>query len=343
MVTIRDVAKASGFSPTTVSLVLNEAPLSRYIPAETKTKIKKVAKELDYRPNVFARSLRGRRSDMVGVIVFDITDPYCTHILRGIEGKLNAASMAFMLTDAQNSRYRFQGSLELLMQRRIEGLILIANSMHTNPSVLDSIRKQRIPVVVIGREQSQVGSTVAVNNELGSYLALKHLYELGHRDIAFIRGPKAILDSLTRWKGIAKFAEEAGLTVRKNLVFELSGGPLSSRGGLEAVKHLRTQGMFTAILAFDDLTAMGVLRGLYEEGLEVPRDCSVIGFDDIDSASYYNPPLTTVRQPMTKIGEQGALMLLDAVREIRSDKNYKNSHVLIEPELVVRATTAPLS
>jgi LacI family transcriptional regulator len=343
MVTIRELAKKCGCSPSTVSMVLNNRPLARYIPAATKATIRRIAQETDYRPNIFARSLRANRSYTVGVMVFDITDPYCTYILRGIENMLNAESIAYLLFDAQNKRERFHRNLELMLERRVDGLILVANSLQTDPSVLETLRIPQVPAVVIGRDQQglEFVSTVAVNNQRGGYLALQHLYQLGHRNIAFIRGPKTIADSVLRWEGIVRFAKEVKLQIPLESLLELSQVPTTSAEGLEAVKSLvgGDRRRFSAVLAFDDMTALGVIRGLSEAGLEVPKDCSVIGFDDIDAAGYYNPPLTTIRQPMLQMGEEAASALLNCVNSASKKKKIRVVHRVLEPELVIRKST----
>jgi LacI family transcriptional regulator len=342
MVTIRELAKKCGCSASTVSMVLNNRPLATYIRADTKAHIRQIAKEMEYHPNIFAQSLRANRSFTVGVMVFDITDPYCTYTLRGIENMLNAASIAYLLFDAQNKRERFHRNLELMLQRRVDGLILVANSVQTDPAVLEAVHIPQVPVVVIGRELEglEFASTVIVNNQRGGYMALEHLYRLGHRNIAFIRGPKTIADSFLRWEGIMKYAKEVGLKIPREALLDLSEVPTTSAEGLAAVKSLVARGRrrFTAVLAFDDMTALGVIRGLTESGLEVPRDCSVIGFDDIDAAGYYNPPLTTIRQPMLRMGEEAASALLDRVNS-RNSKKAQVVHRVLEPELVVRKSS----
>jgi DNA-binding LacI/PurR family transcriptional regulator len=345
MVTIRELAKKCGCSASTVSMVLNNRPLARYIPAGTKATIRRIAGEMNYQPNIFAQSLRANRSYTVGVMVFDITDPYCTYTLRGIENMLNAASIAYLLFDAQNKRERFDRNLELMLQRRVDGVILVANSLQTDPAVLETVQIPRIPVVVIGRELEglEFASTIVVNNQRGGFMALEHLYNLGHRDIAFIRGPKTIADSVLRWEGIVKFAREADLKMSREWILELVQVPTTSAEGLEGIKSLLTSGRrrFTAVLAFDDMTALGVIRGLSEAGLEVPRDCSVIGFDDIDAAGYYNPPLTTIRQPMLRMGEEAASALLDCVNAGQKKKKVQVVHRVLEPETIVRKSTGP--
>ncbi len=208
VITIRDVAKESGFSSTTVSIVLNNAPLARYIPAATKKRIEKAAKKLGYRPNLFARSLRSKRSHTVGVMVFDMTDPYCTLVLRGIENSLYQSSYLPILTDVHNERSRFERYLEMLLDRRVEALIVLANWLFVDIDVLADLEKSSIPTVMIGRElQTDTVSSVIVDNEIGAYSAIEHLYLLGHRKIAFIRGPKTLADSAPRWRGVRAFAK----------------------------------------------------------------------------------------------------------------------------------------
>src|SRR5450432_2250371 len=176
MVTIRDVAKESGFSSTTVSIVLNNAPLARYIPAVTKKRIERAAKSLGYRPNLFARSLRSQRSHTVGVMVFDMTDPFCTLILRGIENSLYQASYLPILTDVHNQRGRFERYLEMLLARPVEGLIFVANWLFVDIDLIADLEKRNIPAVMISRALgSGAISSVMVDNEAGGHLAIEHL------------------------------------------------------------------------------------------------------------------------------------------------------------------------
>src|SRR5271157_4411822 len=176
-VTIRDVAERSGFSSATVSIVLNNAPLARYIPDTTKGKIQRAAQHLGYRPNLFARSLRGRRSHTVGVMVFDMTDPYCTLVLRGIENTLYQSSFLPILTDVHNERSRFERYLEMLLDRRIEGLVVLANWLFLDINLLADVEKSSIPTAIIGCElEGDSISSVIVDNNLGARAALEHLY-----------------------------------------------------------------------------------------------------------------------------------------------------------------------
>ncbi len=344
-VTMRDVARKSGFSPTTVSITLNDAPLARHLPAETKARIKQAARDLGYRPNPFARSLISRRSHTVGVMVFDVTDPYCTMILRGIEQKLFESSYVSVLTDARNESPRFERYLEMLLDRRVEGLIVIANWSFLDIDLLNDLVNHPIPAVVIGSslERSRV-SSVDISNMQGAYSALEYLYELGHRKIAFIRGPQPLSDTSPRWKGIVSFAETAHLEIDTELVMDLDecNLPYSSfDGGYRLARALLCGGRrFTAVMGFDDLSALGAMRALDEAGIRIPEQCSVMGFDDIPTASVATPALTTMRQPMESMGSTGASILLDQIAAYRERRVVEPVRQILNLELVVRNSTA---
>jgi LacI family transcriptional regulator len=344
VVTIRDVARESGFSSTTVSIVLNNAPLARYIPAGTKKRIERAAKKLGYRPNLFARSLRSKRSHTVGVMVFDMTDPYCTLILRGIENSLYQSSYLPILTDVHNEGSRFERYLEMLLDRRIEGLIVLANWLFLDINLLADVEKSSIPTAVIGCElKTDSISSVIVDNELGGRIALEHLHSLGHRKIAFIRGPKTLGDSSPRWKGVRAFAQSAGLELDSRLIVDLpeSRDPISGfEDGYKLTEELiKRKRPFTALMAFDDLTAFGAIRALAKAGIRVPEQCSVIGFDDVAASGLYTPPLTTVRQPMEIMGNMTVNIIVDGMNAVLENKKVGAIHRKVAPELVVREST----
>ncbi len=347
MITIRDVAKESGFSSTTVSIVLNNAPLSRYIPAVTKKRIERAAEKLGYRPNQFARSLRSKRSHTVGVMVFDMTDPYCTLILRGIENTLFESSYLPILTDVHNERTRFERYLEMLLDRRIEGLIVLANWLFVDINLLGDLEKSSIPIAMVGSGLKHDSmSSVVVDNEVGGALAIEHLYSLGHRKIAVIRGPRTLGDSSPRWRGIRSFAKEAGLELDPRLTFDLpeSRDPSSSfQAGQTITQDLVKQKVpFTALLAFDDMTAFGAIHSLNRAGLRVPEHCSVIGFDDVAPSALYTPSLTTVRQPMESMGAQAVAIVLEGINASLAKHDAVAVHRKVAPELVVRESTRKL-
>ncbi|MFY9904942.1 MAG: LacI family DNA-binding transcriptional regulator [Terriglobales bacterium] len=346
-VTIRDVAERSGFSSATVSIVLNNAPLSRYIPDITKGRIQRAASQLGYRPNLFARSLRGRRSHTVGVMVFDMTDPYCTLVLRGIENTLYQSSFLPILTDVHNERSRFERYLEMLLDRRIEGLVVLANWLFVDINVLADLEKNNIPTAIVGRELNNDSiSSVIVDNNLGARAAFEHLYSLGHRKIAFIRGPRALSDTEPRWRGVRAAAREHNLKLDSRLVVDLpeSGDPFSSfEVGYKLTEELlHRRHPFTALMAFDDMTAFGAIRALAKAGVRVPDECSVVGFDDVAPAAIYSPALTTVRQPMEVMGTAAATLVLEAIYATLEKKPTSTIHRRIVPELIVRESTRSL-
>ena len=347
MVTIRDVAKESGFSSTTVSIVLNNAPLARYIPVVTKKRIERAAQKLGYRPNQFARSLRSKRSHTVGVMVFDMTDPFCTMILRGIENTLYQSSYLPILTDVHNERSRFERYLEMLLDRRIEALIVIANWVVLDINLLGDLEKSSIPTAMIGCElKTDSISSVIVDNEVGGHIALEHLHHLGHRKIAFIRGPKVITDTSPRWRGIRNCARQCGLELDARLVMDLpeSRDPISSfESGYKLTEDLiRQKRPFTALVAFDDMSAFGAIRALNKAGVRVPEQCSVIGFDDVATSAIYTPSLTTVRQPMEAMGISAVGIVLDGINAVLEKRDITATHRKVAPELVVRESTKSL-
>ena len=347
VVTIRDVARECGYSASTVSIVLNGAPLSRYIPADTKGRIESAAKRMGYRPNPLARSLRSQRSNIVGVMVIDITDPFCTPILRGLENALYQASYLSLIADAHNEPHRFERYLEMLLDRRVEGLVVIANWLVADIKLLADLTECQVPTVIAGRSfENHSVSTVSVDNESGASMALEHLHRLGHREIAFLRGPKVLSSSGQRWKGIRAFAQSAGLQLDSKKILELpeSLDPNSSfEAGAQLTGELLRQGRpFTALMAYDDVTALGALRALKKKGLSVPEDCSVVGFDDVAQASLSVPSLTTVRQPMEAMGSLSAGMVLEAIKAMDEKQDVPVVRKKIPAELVVRESTRAL-
>jgi LacI family transcriptional regulator len=229
----------------------------------------------------------------------------------------------------------------MLMGRRVEGLIAIVNPMYRESDILEAIARFEVPTVLIGRklERSSFASVVA-DNESGTRAALEHLYRLGHRRIAFVKGPQAMADSAPRWKGLVSFAKEVGLSIDANLVQEIKGRNSSYEEGFRITQMLlETKRTFTALVAFDDLTAFAAIGALTDAGLKVPTDCSIVGFDDIPGAAYYNPPLTTVRQHLEIQGSIGAEM----VKSLLSDptgKGIESRHRIVTPMLIVRKSTA---
>jgi LacI family transcriptional regulator len=347
-VTMREVATQSGFSPATVSIVLNNAPLARYIAPATKKRIEEVARKLGYRPNAMARFLRSKRSQSVGVMFFDVTDPFCTLIMRGIENGLYQASYVPIFADAHNQRNRFERYLEMLLERHVEALIVVANWLFVDIQLLGDLSKRNIPAATIGWElPGNTINSVMVDNEAGARLALEHLHQLGHRKIAFIRGPKMLIDSAPRWRGIQKFAQTAGLEIDPALVQQLpeSLDPNSSfESGVRLTDELlQRRKRFTAVMAFDDLTALGAIRALAKAGQRVPEHCSVTGFDDVPLSALAAPSVTTVRQPMEAMGGLAVNIVMEGINAALEKRDWNVVSHKMTPELVIRESTRAVS
>jgi LacI family transcriptional regulator len=236
----------------------------------------------------------------------------------------------------------------MLLDRRVEALIVLANWLFVDIDVLGDLEKSAIPTAMIGRELDAGSvSSVIVDNELGAHAALEHLYSLGHREIAFIRGPRTLADSAPRWKGVRAFAKASGLELDSRLVVDLpeSRDPISSfEAGYKLTEELISQkNPFTALMAFDDMTAFGAIRALAKAGLRVPDHCSVIGFDDVAASGLYTPPLTTIRQPMETMGAMAVSITIDAINAAVEKRKTSAIHRKVAPELVVRESTRKLT
>jgi LacI family transcriptional regulator len=346
-VTLADVARASGFSASTVSIVLNDAPLSRFVATKTKERIRKTAQSMGYHPNAFARSLRSRRSHSIGVLIFDISDPFCMAVLRGIEETLHSTLYLPIIMDAENRRQQFEGYLDLLMERRVEGMVILANWLFADIDPLSRLDKSSLPTIVIGRDLTARSiHSVISDNEVGGYAAIEHLYELGHRKIAVLRGPEAMDDSEKRWRGIERFVAEHRLTLdpqmTPQLPSDLDPGLEFKNGERLITELLQAEAKFTAVVAFDDLTALGAIRGLWKAGRRVPEDCSVVGFDDVPPASLVTPGLTTIHQPLHDMGSFATKFILNAIESGEFPAPAKGEKLLhlMPPTLVERDSTS---
>src|SRR5260370_6067634 len=248
--------------------------------------MEETAKKIGVWSNGMERFRRSKRSHSIGVLFFDITDPFCPLIMRGVENALYQASYLAIFADAHNQRSRFERYLELLLDRHVEGLIVVANWLFVDIQLLADLGKRNIPSVTIGWELPGDNiSSVMVDNATGARLALEHLYHLGHRKIVFIRGPKMLIDSAPRWRGIQKFAQGAGMAIDQGLVLQLpdSLDPNSSfESGYRYTEELLEQKRkFTAVMGVDGLTALGANRGLAKGGGRRAEACSEAGFADV--------------------------------------------------------------
>jgi len=330
-VNLKVLAEYLGLSPATISLVMNNAPGVAAISAATRNRVLEAAKRLDYTPNPIARSLRMRQSFTVGVIVPEFSEGYFTMLMNGIEERLLQSGYLHFVVSHQCKPDLIEQYPRLLAKRSVEGYILVNSSLN---------EELRVPVVTISGHKKIKGNTnIVVDHDLAAMLALKHLYDLGHRRIAFMKGPKYALDSDARWDGIMSMARRIGLTIYPELCIYLEANLWSPELGYPIMRDLllRTRD-FTAIFCFNDHAAIGAIRAIADCGLRCPDDISVIGFDDIPSAAYQTPRLTTVRQPLRRMAETAVQTLL---RRIESPDSEYPELILFEPELMARESTAP--
>jgi len=328
VVTLKAVAQHVGLTPGTVSAVLNDSPSARSIPQETKNRIHAAAKELNYRPNFFARTLRNKRTYTIGVIAEEIGDSYGSMVISGIEAHLRKMDYFFLTVAHRHDQNLLSQYSELLLQRGVEGFITVDTTVQEAPS---------LPMVAVAGHQRVKGVTnVVLDHVLAATLALNHLASLGHRRIAFMKGNPLSSDSTDRWKAICEVAQRTGLAIDPELAVQIDiDDPTPQLGYPFAKQLLARKKPFTALFAYNDISAIGAIRALQEHGLRVPQDVSVMGFDDIPGAAFNTPTLTTVRQPLARMGQVAAQTLLE---RIAGREDYP-SEIAIEPELVVREST----
>lgn len=309
MPTIREVASRAGVSPTTVSHVINN---TRFVSAETRQRVLDAMAELNYRPNVLARSLRRGETRTLGLILPDSANPFFAEIARAIEDSAFTAGYNVILGNSENELAKEQVYVDVLVNKQVDGLIFLASGDHS-PS-LEHLVCNGLPVVVVDRRLSGLEvDTVLTDNLQGGLTAARYLLELGHRRIACITGPSNLTPSAERVIGYRRALEEYGLPVDENLIRKGDFHP--SSGYLATGELLRQQPRPTAIFICNDMMAIGALRALSEAGLHVPRDCSLVGFDDIELASYITPPLTTIRQDKSALAEAAVELLLGRIAQ----------------------------
>jgi DNA-binding LacI/PurR family transcriptional regulator len=333
-ITLKAVAKHLGLTPGTVSSVLNNSPACRSVPGHTRNRIFAAARELGYKPNFLARALRVKRTYTIGVIAAEIGDPYGSLVISGIERYLRERDFFYLTMVHRHEKELLECYSRLLLERGVEGLIAIGSSI-TQPLPL--------PVVAVAGHRSVEGVTnIIINHRTAVLRALQHLTELGHRNIAFMKGPATSSDAEDRWSSIVEVAGELGIGIRPELIVEMNGAGgravLTPENGYPfAVELLGRRRPFTALFAYNDNSAIAAVRVFHDAGLRVPEDISVIGFDDIHAATYTSPMLTTVRQPLGKMGEIAASTLLDRI----ADRGEYVPEIAIQPQFVVRQSTGP--
>jgi LacI family transcriptional regulator len=328
-ISLRTLGEYLNLSPATISLVLNNAPGVRSIPQETRDRVIEAAAKFEYRPSFYARSLRKRQSFSIGVLVPELSDGYATEVLDGVEEFLIEEGYFYLTASHRRRPDLIEEYPRLLMERSVEGFI-----------VIDTILEKTLalPTVVVAGHRSIEGVTnVVLDQRRAAELALRHLYQLGHRKIAFMRGGSHSSDADERWNCLMAVASDLKLTVTPQLCVQLELRVSTPELGFGPTNELIQRGAdFTALVAFNDIAAIGAIRALMNHGWRVPEDVSVVGFDDIQGAAFHNPSLTTIRQPLRQMGVVAARILLQRIRGQASFPEV----VPIHPELVIRESTS---
>ena len=329
-VTLKTIAELVGLTPGTVSAALNNSAAARSIPEHTKRRILEAARQMNYRPNFFARTLRLKRTHTIGVIASEIGDDYGSQVISGIEQYLRQHDYFFFTVAHRHDPELMASYSQLLLSRGVEGFITVDTSVHEVPS---------LPTAAVAGHQSVAGVTnIILDHKKAARMALTHLKELGHERIAFLKGQPFSSDSATRWSAICEAAEEFGIQVRPELTVQIQGTDSTPALGYPVGKELLGRKQpFTALFAYNDISAIGSIWAFREAGIRVPQDVSVIGFDDIPGATFSSPSLSTVRQPLVRMGQIAAQTV---VQQIEGLGEYV-PEIAIEPEFVARASSGP--
>ena len=331
MVTIKDIAREVGVSPSTVSRALSDSPL---ISEKTRQSVKEVAQKLGYERNELARGLVKGSSGAIGLVVADITNPFFSDIAQGVGEVAHRCGYGVMLCNTAGKTNRESSYVRLLRRKRVDGLILTSATM--DDPYLGDLAKTRIPFILVSRLCNSVDAPyVVANDRAGARLAVEHLIELGHERIGFIGGPANVQSSRDRMASYREVLREHGLAEKEEW---MSFSDFTQAAGRKVGRHmLSLPERPSAIFAANDVTALGVLEVAEELGYQIPDDLSLVGYDDITYASLPRIQLTTVAQPAQEMGQIAGEWLLSS---IEGHKSYPLRCVL-NPHLVVRCSTAP--
>jgi len=327
-VSLKTLGEYLDLSPSTVSFVLNNIP-GRSIPEATRDRIRAAAKKFNYQPSMVARSLQGKRMQTIGILLPELGEGYHSQVLSGVGDFLVRKDYFYFTVHHRHRKELVSAYPDQLRLRGVDGILAIDTHLDAPPP---------LPTVTVAGHTNLPGiSNVLLDEEHGASLSLKHLRDLGHTKIAFMHGQPFSSDADARWAATLATAKELGIEIHDELMIYLSKDSHSPEISYPGIRSLIESGRhFTAVLCFNDVSAMGTIRALHEAGLHVPNDVSVLGFDDIQSAAFQVPSLTTVRQPLHVMGSTAADLLLKKLAgESIADL------VKIEPELVVRESTGP--
>lgn len=328
MTTIKDIAQKAGVTPGVVSRALN----NKYgVKSSTKELILKIAQELEYYPNAAARSLVTRKTGAIGIMMADISEPYYSQIIKGMEYVANQTGHTLLFSNSYESVEHNRVLQRMLYTERVDGLVIVGSNIQEKNFVF-SLLEQDIPFVLIERSFSDPRvNCIYFNNTEAAYMATQHLIERGHRKIAHIAGNMYNQVTLDRIEGYKRALDDGQIKFSSEWI---TSGNYLSQGGYEAMKEILRLDC-TAVFAANDSMAYGALRAIAEAGLNVPGDIAVIGLDDLEFSTLTNPPLTTIHQPRNEMGMKSLRLLTDILQE-RKENGLK---LCFSPELVIRQST----
>lgn len=331
-ITLKDVARAAKISVSTASKAINNID---GVSEHTRQRVLNAAKKLNYRASFVPKSLRNKTSRSIGLIIPNILNPFFCTLVNGVEDAALKEGYVVILGSAKEDTRRESSYLDVFSERWIDGIILAAGASEEDEEYIGYIKKRGIPIVFIDREiEEHFTNSIGIDNDMAMYTATKYLIELGHEDIGFISGPLGVKVFNKRLEGYKRALENSGLEFQEDLVQE--GDETAVGGGVATKKLLKTDKKITAILASNDMMAIGSLKELSKAGLRVPEDISVMGFDNIPLASVTTPALTTVSQPSYEMGVEAVKLLL----EITKGKKTAKSKIILGTEIVTRESTA---
>ena len=327
---IRDVAARAGVSVTTVSHALNG---TRFVSQQALAKVHEAAHALGYVPSEVARGLKHNTTRTLGMLVPNNSNPYFAEIIRGVEHRSYSAGYSLLLCNSNDDPQQQADHLRVLAERRVDGIVLVASG--DDDAIVAVCKDLRLPLVLVDREIETIAvDLIEVDHAAGGELATAHLLELGHARVSCIAGPSDLRPSRRREAGWRRALEKAGIAPRPDEVAPGDFGPASGAAAMRRL--LRSPQPPTAVFVCNDMMAIGALHAAHEAGIAVPRQLSIVGFDDIELAAYTSPPLTTVAQPKEAIGTGAAGLLLERLRDGRTEPR----RTVLQPALHLRASTA---
>jgi len=333
MATIYQVSELAKVSLATVSRVMNG---NARVSEKTRNRVLAAMKELDYRPNTIAQSLASNRSNCIGLLVSEIHGPFFGQMMSGVETELRAAGKHVIITTGHSEEDKEKDGIEFLISRNCDAIILHVEAV--SDEYLLELSQGKTPIYLISRHVEEMpDKCISLNNELGGFIATQSLIEMGHTNIAYVAGPQYKADAIARLQGHKRALSENNIAVNETLIFEAE---FKEKGGIEGLRHfLQERAEFTALVCANDEMASGAMTYAREHSLQMPKDLSVIGFDNVVFAPHLYPKLTTVDNPVNKMGSMAAKLVLKEVYQ----QDQHDIQQLFEPSLIMRDSVSVLT